>query len=76
MSDEVNRARKLLEDTGFETELQWKTDDSELAIQRMKALEKKLRDGAMTMQRIIENLRDFEQEGYERRFNESEVVPL
>lgn len=65
-SDEVNRARKLLQDTtrristGFETGLLWKTDDPEfpetypMAIRRMKALEKKFRDEPMMMQRISE----------------------
>ncbi|XP_062699293.1 uncharacterized protein LOC134284458 [Aedes albopictus] len=87
-SDEEKRARKLLENTtkrtalGFETGLLWKIDEPSfpetypMAIRRMKALEKKFCCNPSMMQRIYEQLCDFEQKGYVRKVSESEVAAI
>ena len=87
-SEEEQRARQLLEGTtrrttiGFETGLLWKVDDPvfpntyPMAVRRMKALEKKFRQDPAMIQRISEQLLDFERKGYIRKVDKTEAATI
>ncbi|XP_062704433.1 uncharacterized protein LOC134286777 [Aedes albopictus] len=87
-SEEDKRARRLLEETtrrtatGFETGLLWRSDTQEfpdtypMALRRLKCLEKKLQGNSSMMERVREQIIDFETKGYIRKVSEAEQSKL
>ncbi|XP_062558001.1 uncharacterized protein LOC134222874 [Armigeres subalbatus] len=87
-SEDDKRARRILEattrriDTGFQTGLLWKLDNPEfpdtypMALRRMKSLEKKLQNDSTMMQRVQQQLNDFEQKNYIHKVSETEWTTI
>ncbi|XP_062716624.1 uncharacterized protein LOC134292014 [Aedes albopictus] len=87
-SEDDRRAKQLLAETtrrttsGFETGLLWKVDDPDfpdtypMALRRMKSLEKRLQRDPSLMQKVQQQISEFERKGYIQRVCDAEIPTI